>query len=271
MRTLSLLGLAMFAAWVQAKEPAPLEYATSIAGEIVIDPAGEVRSWSMDDGLAPRLAQLVQRNVEQWSFEPILVEGKPVTAKTRMRLALLARPRADGSYELRVENVYFGDAKARGEVVAPRYPRAAVMAGVQARVIVMAKVDEQGNVLDVHVYQTSLSLKRGTDRWRRLFEQASLDAARTSRYVPSDEIGGQRVGGTLTLPFTFEIAHGNSQKQLAADMKRWRAFVPGPVSPAPWVDASATEALDTDELADGGAVALASPFRLKGDVIGKSL
>ena len=71
MRTLSLFGLALAACIAQAEAPAALEYTLGIAGELVIDPQGRVTSWKMDDGLAPVLAQLVQRNVDQWRFEPI--------------------------------------------------------------------------------------------------------------------------------------------------------------------------------------------------------
>ena len=269
MKFLALAGLLLAAGLAPAAEKVPLEYSLGIAGELVIDPQGKVKTYAMDDGLAQPLASLVQRNVEQWTFEPIVVDGKPVTAKTRMRLGLLAQPRGD-DYELRVEYVYFGDAKPRGKSVPPRYPRPALLAGVQARVVVMAKVDAEGNVLDAHAYQSSVSVKRSEQRWRKAFAEASVAAALASKYEPTDEIAGRRVGNTLTLPFTYTISQGSSKKELEANNKYWRAYIPGPVSPPPWIGETAA-GLDTDALADGQSAALDSPFRLKTDVIGKVL
>lgn len=271
MRTLSFLLFALLACVSHAAQLRLAEYSLGIGGELVIDPQGRVHSWRMDDGLAPVLADLVQRNVERWTFEPILIEGKPVTAKTRMRLALLARPRENGDYELRVDEVWFGDMKSRGEKAPPSYPRGAIRAGMEARVIVLARVDAQGNVVDVHPYQTSLSKKGSVARWRKAFEEASLAAVRQWKYEPGEEIGGARSGNTVKIPMTFELATGRSKQELAADMKRWRSYLPGPVSPAPWLDEDAVAAIETAEPADGEALSLQSRFRLKHDVSGWTL
>lgn len=271
MRTLGFLLLALLACVSYAAQPRLAEYSLGIGGELVIDPQGRVHNWNMDDGLAPVLADLVQRNVERWTFEPIVIEGQPVAAKTRMRLMLLARPRDNGDYELRVDEVWFGDMKSRGEKAPPRYPRGAIQAGIEARVVVLARVDAQGNVIDVHPYQTSLSKKGSVARWRKAFEEATLAAVRQWKYEPGEEIGGARSGNTLKIPMTFELASGRSRQELAADMKRWRSYLPGPISPAPWLDDHAVAAIDDAEPADGEALSLQSRFRLKDDVIGRTL
>lgn len=271
MRTLSCFVLSLAACVVQAAAPAALEYSVGIAGEVVIDPHGRVQSWRMDDGLAPVLAALVQRNVEQWRFEPILVDGKPVAARTRMRLSLLAQPRDGGDYALSVDQVFFGDMKQRKVQAPPQIPRNFIKDGIEARVIVLARLDAQGNVVQVHPYQTSLSRKGAVARWRSAFEKASLEAVAQWKFEPGEEIDGQVSANTVKVPITYLVASGSSRAELAKDMKRWRAFIPGPVSPAPWPGAEAVDAVDDAALEDGQAVALVSRFRLQSDVVGKSL
>ncbi|MET0935039.1 MAG: hypothetical protein ABWX83_03570, partial [Luteibacter sp.] len=57
----------------------------------------------------------------------------------------------------------------------------------------------------------------------------------------------------------------------AAANRQWRAYLPGPITPAPWVDASSLAAVDTDALEDGRSAAVNSRFRLVSDVLGKAL
>lgn len=52
----------------------------------------------------------------------------------------------------------------------------------------------------------------------------------------------------------------------------WKAFIPGPVHPAPWMDAGSVAVQhDVSGLADGQALSMSSRFQLKDDVIGKTL
>lgn len=91
-------------------------------------------------------------------------------------------------------------------------------------------------------------------------------------FEPGEEIYGRRAGNVVKMPVEYNVAGGSSKAELARDMKRWRAFIPGPIAPLPeWADAAAVQAVDDAGLAGGQAVALESRFRLASDVVGKTL
>lgn len=267
MKSLLLLGLLLLAPGIGAQKPAR-EFAVSVAGDLVIDATGNVREYKLDAGMTPLVADLVERNVASWRFEPVLQDGKPVAARTRMTLALLARPRGEGDYELRVDDVFFGTMKSRGTIVAPQYPRDAIMDGVEARVIIVARVAPDGRVVEAHPYQTSLSQKR-TASYRKKFENAALAAVGKWQYEPGEEIGGRAVGSTVMVPIMFTL-HEGLLSPPASDRYRWRSFIPGPITPAPWVDEAAVAAAGGDNLGEGVA-SLDARFRLSSDVRGKTL
>jgi len=269
MRTLAGFVLAVVACVVQAATPPSREFTLSLGGDLVIDEQGAVKRYQLDDGLAPVLAGLVQRNVESWRFEPVVVDGRPVVARTRMRLALLARDRGDGDYVLKVESVGFGERKPRPGQAPPRYPKDALRAGVEARVILTLRVDAEGNVVDALPYQTSLSKKGHEARLRKLFEDVSLEAVRGWKYQPGEEVGGVPVAGVVLVPLEYTLAQGRTKQELERSQKRWRSYLPGPVTPAPWADAQALAATGAGVTEE--AVALHSHFRLRSDVIGKAL
>lgn len=265
-----LLVLSLLASPAWAQKPKP-EFAMSAGGELVIAPDGTVRTWKMDSNrLGEEVQALLQRNVEQWRFEPILMDGKAVTARTRMTVELEALPQGEG-YLLKVARVWFGSLQSRGTVKPPSYPNSAVRAGLGARVLLAVKLDAEGNVVAMHPYQTSLSKwgsEKQAQRWRRRFEQASMNAVKDWKYVPGETIGGVTVGSSVIVPIVFQIANPGEGRRTA---NVWRGYAPGPISPAPWSDQSSVAALDTGDLADGQAAALDSPFRLRSDVLGKTL
>lgn len=269
-RILLLLMLWLLAVPAWAEKPKP-EFAMSAGGELVIARDGSVRSWKMDSSrLGESVQTLLQRNVERWRFEPILVDGKAVTAKTRMTVELEALPQGEG-YLLKVARVFFGSLQSRGTAKAPHYPNSALRAGLGARVLLALKLDAEGNVVAMHPYQTSLS-KSGSEkqaqRFRRRFEQASMEAAKDWKYVPGESIGGVTVGSSVIVPIVFHVTNPGEGRRMA---DTWRGYAPGPISPAPWADESSVAALDTGDLAEGQAAALDSRFRLRSDVLGKAL
>jgi hypothetical protein len=266
------VGLLVFAGTsrVVAAEALP-ELEMSTAGEIVIGPDGRVTSHQLETGLAPVVQALVDKNVKTWTFEPILSEGRAVSARTRMQLALSALPDRDGNYILKLENVWFGLPKARNLHQPPAYPKAAIKAGIGARVLLQARLDDQGNVIDVHPYQTSLDRLVGTEgrseRWRKQFERASLAAVKRWKFTPGESIGGQPLESIVLVPLSFQI-YGSSS---GPSHSEWRAYHPGPITPAPWVNPESLAGLDADRLDTGDVGALDSRFRLTSDVIGKAL
>ena len=53
-------------------------------GEIQIAPDGHVSDYELKTKLAPSVAQALDRAVRGWRFEPVLVDGRAVAAKTTM-------------------------------------------------------------------------------------------------------------------------------------------------------------------------------------------
>jgi hypothetical protein len=70
----------------------------------------------------------------------------------------------------------------------------------------------------------------------------------------------------MMVPVSFQMYPGST-----ASRNDWRAYLPGPISPAPWVTEDSLARVDPNELEDGEAAALESRFRLISDVIGKAL
>jgi hypothetical protein len=267
---LPLLAALGCAATAAADAP-PAELELSVAGDLVIDPSGTVRDYKLDSGLQPTVAALVEKNIATWRFEPVIVDGRAVIAKTRMNLTIHAKPQANGDYVLKLQDAGFGGPTVREKLEPPRYPNKAMRAHLGARVLLAVRIDAQGNVVDVHPYQTSLS-QHGREavarRWRSLFEEASIAAVREWKYTPGETLDGRAVGSTVMVPIVFTVTKGPRSKALSA---QWRAYAPGPVTPAPWVDADSLAAIDADTLDEGESASLDSKVRLASDVIGKAL
>lgn len=269
MRTIRdlLLSLLLIVPLAQAKSPAP-SYSMDATGKIEIGPDGAVREFEIDPGLPKAVRGLIKESVPNWRFEPVLVAGRAVVARTRMTLELSAHPSGDDQYRIQLDNAWFGTPQQRGKIKLPRYPKEAMRAGFGARVLLHAKLDAQGNVTDVHAYQTSLSRDGYTgtvNRLRERFEAASLLAAKQWKYDPAELIDGEASGITVTIPISFELTPMDDAEN------RWQSYIPGPITPAPWVDANSVAAQQTDGLADGAAAALDSRFKLLSNVIGKAL
>jgi hypothetical protein len=146
----------------------------------------------------------------------------------------------------------------------------AAKARLGAKVLLSVRLDNEGKVVDVQSYQTSLDARASSENvaesWRKAFERASIAAARHWRYDVSETIGGKPVGTDALVPVIFSISEPGKHEG------EWKAFVPGPVHPAPWMDAGHLAAdHDASGLADGQALSMSSRFRLKDDVMGKTL
>lgn len=265
--------LAMFCATAWAREAEVLEMDAN--GEVQIAPDGHVTDYRLNSKLAPMVANLIDRNVRAWQFEPILVDGVAVTAKTSMHLHLKAEP-IDGkdAFSLRVANVWFGNPnrKSSGKMRPPHYPPSAVRAHTGARVLLAVHVDETGKVVEVFPYQISLSKDAGgeTEYLRKLFEQASVEAARHWEFEVASTAGGKPLDAHLIVPTVYFLCDDPGSCRHGDGV--WRSFVPGPVTPAPWMQKTQfAENADFSALGDGQTLALDSRFRLKDNVIGKTL
>jgi len=171
----------------------------------------------------PLLDQAAVDAVRQWVYEPMVINGKPrpvvFTVTMRFRLDDEKKPQvsvsgggAVGGVEGGVEGgvvgaqdikKFEGDAvRAVGEVKPPKlvkmikpvYPKIARQGRVEGTVIVEAKADEQGNVIDARILRSI-----------PLLDQAALEAVKQWKYEPM-VIDGKphKVVFTVTVRFVLD-------------------------------------------------------------------
>jgi hypothetical protein len=239
----------------------------SVNGDIQIGPDGHVTDCWLKTKMAPTVAALVDRTVRGWHFEPVTLDGRPVNAKTTMNLRLSATPAPNDSYSLRIESVHFGTLSQTNRKP-PTYPSDAVRAGLGARVVLYLIIGESGHVIDAMPGQTSLTMRakdeREAEMWRKRFEKVSLEAVKSWRYDTSELVDGKRVAKRYAIaPIVFYV---NPEHQ-------WTTYVPGPVHPSWWDKKTADGKSEQRfaQLTDGETASANSNFRLKDDVIGKTL
>jgi len=270
----SMLAVALFFAaipTIDAKDASPV-LELDAQGEVQIAPDGHVSDYRLQSTLAPEVAALVDRSVRAWQFEPIVVDGKPVVAKTAMHLHLNAEPQESrDSYLVRVAAIDFGEPRRNAKGKAPRYPDEAAHARLGAKVLLSLRLDDAGNVVDAQPYQTSLDARARSEfeaeQWRKRFERASVAAAKSWHYDLTEMVNGKPIGTNAIVPIIYSISESPTLKT-----GEWKAYVPGPVHPAPWATpAQLADQHDYSALQDGQALSLDSRFRLKEDVVGKTL
>jgi hypothetical protein len=213
-----------------------------VTGTIGITPQGGVMGYTLDqpEKLPPVVAEVIGENIPRWSFEPVLREGKPIAAKTRMTLRLVARPMGSGKFQIAVRGAYFGDQGLVAKTVKaaqPRFPREAIRNRLDAWVYLALRIDRAGNVADVVAQQVNLRVianDNELDHWRKLFATATVDAVRQWTFTPADasDHGPYRV---VRVPVVYRISEGSSPRKPAYG--QWESYVPGPLEPAPWLDA----------------------------------
>ena len=77
----------------------------------------------------------------------------------------------------------------------PKYPPAALRAGITGTVVLIIDVDASGNVTNVSVEKSSRN---------RDLDRAAMDAARKWRFNPGSQ-GGQKVAGRVRVPVDFKL------------------------------------------------------------------
>jgi hypothetical protein len=251
-----------------AQTAAPAVIELNATGEIQIAPDGHVTDYQLKSKLAPTVAELVDRTVRGWHFQPVIVDARAVNAKTTMSLRLHGDPKPDNSYSLRIESVHFGVLKSAQQTT-PEYPSDAAHIGLGARVVLYLLINANGAVVEAIRGQTSLDMRARTESeaevWRRRFEKASVKAALHWRYHVSEFVDGKPMASRYaTAPIVFSTNRRDND---------WTAYIPGPVHPAPW---DKNKTADTGEqrfaqLSDGETASADSNFHLKDDVIGKTL
>ena len=172
----------------------------------------------------PQLDQAAVDALKQWVYEPMVIDGKPqpvvFTVTVRFKLDDKKKPDVAGAVGGAVGGVLAGGApagkpdaqelakfegdavRAVGEVeppkvvkqVSPVYPETARQSRVEGVVILEAKTDEQGNVVDARVLRSVKGL-----------DQAAIDAVKQWKYEPMVLDGKPRKAlFTVTVRFVLD-------------------------------------------------------------------
>ncbi|MDI9238329.1 energy transducer TonB [Lysobacter sp. LF1] len=239
--------LALCAGVALAAEQRPVreqvENSMLVTGAIDIQPDGTVAGHALDEPekLPSGIVQLLAQATPHWRFEPVRVEGKPVFARTKMSVRIVAKRQGDGGYEVRVASARFGEPRSEdwpshdGPLGRPRFPKEAAQAGVGGTVYVMLKIGRDGKVVDLVAEQINLKTvvsEAEMEMWRHVLARAALQRASQWTFVPPTQ------GAEVDAPFwsirvPVDFVAGGSRPAYG----RWETYIPGSRTPAPWVDA----------------------------------
>ncbi|SFS18789.1 hypothetical protein SAMN05216570_3816 [Dyella sp. OK004] len=269
-------GLALAEDISEARKRA--EASMLVTGWVVVGTDGRVQSHVLDkvEKVPPEVVDLIRRASATWRFEPVMVDGKPVVAKAKMSLRVVAK-KEDGSsnkFVVRVAGATFGESEDGDDSVrfkdrsAPKYPEPALRARVSGTVYLLVRVDRSGKTADVAAEQVNLDVvdtDKGMQTWRRVLAEASIKAARQWTYdVPTSGPHANDDYWMVRIPINFNMVQAGISENYFYG--RWQAYVPGPKEPIPWQSkypiASDDKDGSTDALADGGIHMVGSGLRL---------
>ena len=254
----SLLPL-LAAAVPDAEIRRQVESSLLVKGAIGINADGSVDTLTIDqpDKFPAGLLDFVDKQIKAWKFEPVLVEGKAVRARSPMSVRVVARAVGEDSYSIAIRNASFGgEPPKEGEALSskwmgpPRYPELVARSGASGTVYLVVKADRQGRVVDAVVEQINLRTI-GTDKemeaWRKALADAALKAARKWTFTPpvrgelaDDESWSVRVPCDFKMDDRADFVYG-----------KWDQYIPGPRQAIPWSEED-RPGFSPDSLAAGG-------------------
>ncbi len=278
--------IAIAIATAQASTTKDLETSAIVNGTIVLTRDGAVQTTVIDeaDKYGQPIADMVRHAALKWQFQPVLRDGEPVVAKSSMHVRVVLKQSPDGNYIARIRGATFssddpndtGALREGDKKIVPKYPKAAVRARVQGTVYLALRVDRHGQVTEAVAEQVNLG-SSGSDRiankYREMLAHASIAAARTWTYaIPTTGKLANQDSWTARVPVSFRLIPVNFRLNKMGSRKIgsrtaapvWETYVPGPFTPAPWVDkpdTSGTDALADDSIqTDGAGPILLSPI-----------
>ncbi len=275
--------------------PIELEQALTLRvdGDLTIDPNGVPTDYAVKTELPKVLADSLQRQVHAWRFDPIVIDDKPVTAKTLMHVTLGATGSGE-ALRVSIEAVTFPQqagsvldnmqtmALIQDKMNAPVYPESELQAGVEARVAVQVQVGPDGKVQQAAIAQTGLLHTKGM---RSLvlktmgdFETASLKSVKDWRFqistnpdvlarLQASDPRAYAKAMTATIPIEFSTA-----KTPPFQRKGWRQETRTVKRAAPWLQPdSNAQIVGVNDVVSGEIAMASTPFRLTTAVVGNSL
>src|SRR3546814_935893 len=167
----------------------PAAVRAGIEGTVIliidVDATGNVVDVSVERSSRNRdLDRAAIAAARQWRFTPSDVHGPKAPAPPRPPAPPAPPQNISASVDISSKNMN-----------PPRYPPAAVRAGIEGTVILIIDVDANGNVVDVSVERSSRN---------RDLDRAAIAAARKWRFNPS-VVNGQKAAGRVRVPVDFTL------------------------------------------------------------------
>lgn len=251
-----------------------------VTGTIEVAPDGSVAQYAIDhsEKLPPEVTGLLAKALPAWEFEPVMTDGKPVTAKAQMNLRIVAKPLGDGNFSISVAGVSFGSSGGNSNghsnrdgvsggsiterrIVLPIYSRDASDRGVAGTVYVLVKVGRDGEVVDALAEQVNLRVIASDSQLavgRRLLADAALRAIKRWTFNPPTTGNAAKQPYWLArIPVEFSSRAVEKERY-----GQWRPYVPGPVQEAPWAGKQML-AGSADTVPDGGFLLANSSLHLR--------
>lgn len=238
-----------------------IESSMVVTGELEITAEGTVAKLEIDkpDELPAGIVDFVRGQVSQWTFEPVMVDGKATPARSLMSVLVVGKRIDKDTATIAVRSAVFpgpkpGDDESVSTVSMkpPSYPVAAARAGVGSTVYLVLKIGRDGRVADLIVEQVNLrtvASEKNMAKLRDLFADASLRAARRWTFKPptaGDEANEEF--WLVRVPTDYFVDDG---RQLPSYGK-WQVYVPGPRQTIPWDEDAQAKGFSPDALASGG-------------------
>lgn len=214
-----------------------------LTGQINIGLEGEVEAFALDqrEKVPAQMTDFVERSVKTWRFEPIVRDGKPVHARTRVSIRLLAQPGEKGNDRVTLDAANFGeyDQASTDQVTSvtmppPGFPSLAVDLGGSGDVMLLVQVGRDGKVMDVVAEQVNLRVLGDERRMQKLREAFARQSVNTAlrRWTFRAPTTGDEVGKpfwTVRVPVSFDFGEVNRA------YGKWNVYIPGPRAKASWL------------------------------------
>ena len=238
-----------------------VEASTVITGWVEVAPDGSVYNYTLDqpEKLDTGVVGLIAKTITTWKFKPVLIDGKPVVAKARMNLRVVASPTGKGEYDIRVRGVTFGDGQPAAQpsykdTKPPVYPMVAIRARTEGTVYLALEIDRAGHVIQAAAEQVNLRAIGTAYEMkvlRNTFADASLAAAKGWTFnIPTTGTRASDDHWTVMVPVNFELSAWGHKPQ-ERKYGQWDVYVPGPVQPIPWEQDKTASDTDADAVPDG--------------------
>lgn len=289
------IALAVAAPIAASESTAPaMEAVTTMRldGWLVIDTQGNVADYAITTPADKELLASLDRNIHQWRFAPVVIDGAPVLAKADFKLTLAAR-RVGERAEVRVDNLLFPDPaqEARDDadrkhprarenattrivvlnMAPPKYPVNLQRAGVSGRVLVALRLNTDGSVAQAEAVQTVLLDVRGRDRvMQEVAHELEATTLATVRRWRFDVTVKGATPSASDLTALVPVSYSMSRKPTPAGT--WRAEVRGVHHDISWLPPRHGQTLaGASDVESGEPMPVASNVELKDGTIGQLL